>query len=75
MISFKTRLRGILAQRGIYLQDFCADTGIDRVSFFHKANRHHRTTYMAIAYYLGMKVEDLIEGTDAMNDWYGDAGV
>jgi hypothetical protein len=27
---------------------------------------------MAIAYYLEMSVEELIEGTDAEKDWYGD---
>lgn len=75
MTPFKTKLRAILKQRGIYVTDFCLDTGIDRVSFFHKKNRHHRTTYMAIAYYLGMKVEDLIAGTDAERDWYGDTGI
>ena len=75
MTPFKTKLRSILKERGILVTDFCLDTGIDRVSFFHKSNRHHRTTYMAIAYYLDMKVEDLIEDTDAEDDWYGDAGI
>lgn len=75
MTPFKTKLRSILKERGILVTDFCLDTGIDRVSFFHKANRHHRTTYMAIAYYLDMKVEDLIKDTDAEADWYGDAGI
>ena len=75
MIPFKTRLRGILAERGIRVTEFCTDTGIDRASFFHKHNRHHRSTYMAIAYYFDMRVEDLIAGTDAVKDWYGDAGI
>ena len=75
MIPFKTKLREILKERGILVTDFCLDTGINRQSFFHKRNRHHRTTYMAIAYYLNMKVEDLIENTDAEDDWYGDAGI
>lgn len=74
MISFKTKLRSILKERGIHVTDFCLDTGINRQSFFHKHNKHHRTTYMAIAYYLGMRVEELIEGTDAEADWYGDIG-
>jgi hypothetical protein len=30
---------------------------------------------MAIAYYLNMDVEELIAGTDAEIDWYGDYGI
>lgn len=71
MIPFKTRLRGILAERDISVEQFCLDTGINRVSFFHKNVRHYRSTYMAIAYYLDMRVEDLIAGTNAVQDWYG----
>ena len=75
MIPFKAKLRAILKERNILVTDFCLDTGINRQSFFHKHNRHHRTTYMAIAYYLSMKVEELIDGTDAEADYYGDKGI
>ena len=71
MIPFKTRLRSILIERDISVSQFCFDTGINRVSFFNKQDRHYRSTYMAIAYYLGMRVEDLIAGTSAESDWYG----
>ena len=71
MIPFEKRLLSILVERDITVSRFCFDTGINRVSFFHKNHSHYRSTYMAIAYYLGMRVEDLIAGTSAENDWYG----
>lgn len=74
MIPFKTKLREMLQQRGICLRQFCWDTGLAHQSFFYRECKHRRATYMAIAYYLEMSVEELIEGTDAEKDWYGDWG-
>lgn len=76
MTPFKTKLRKILKKRKISLLQFSEDTGINRINFFYKdAHKHCRYIYMAIAYYLDMKVEDLIEGTDGEIDWYGDCGI
>ena len=78
MTPFKEKLRVILKARKISLTKFHEDTGIDRANFFYRKNRTHkhcRYIYMAIAYYLSMTVEELIEGTDAEIDWYGDAGI
>lgn len=75
---FKEKLRAILKARKIPLTKFAFDTGVDRANFFYrkdKTRKHCRYIYMAIAYYLDMTVEELIEGTDAEVDWYGDAGI
>ena len=78
MTPFREKLRAILKARKIPLTRFDDDTGIDRANFFYRKGRqashkHCRYIYMAIAYYLDMTVEELIEGTDAEIDWYGDA--
>lgn len=66
IIPFTERLKGILHERKITIGQFCFDTGIDRKGFFYKkGHKHHKVYYMAIAYYLNMTVEDLVEGTDA----------
>jgi hypothetical protein len=70
LIPFAQRLRQILWNRKISLLQFSIDTGIDRRIFYRKRRKHHRTMYMAIAYYLNMTVEELIEGTTAMDEWY-----
>lgn len=74
---FKDRVRYLLYQRQIPIYKFQEDTGIDRTNFFYKrdAHKHCRYIHMAIAYYFGMDVEELIAGTDAEIDWYGDYGI
>lgn len=78
MIPFETKLRKILKQRKIYIFQFSQDTGIDRANLFYRKNAnqaHRKYIYMAIAYYLGMTVEELVDGTDGEIDWYGDCGI
>ena len=79
MISFEQRLRDILYERNIPINCFSDDTGINRENFFYRKKRNRRKRcryiYMAIAYYLNMAVEDLIRGTDAEIDFYGDMGI
>ena len=77
MIPFKEKLRKLLKERGITLKQFSVDTSINRERFFYNKDhhKHHLYIYMAIAYYLGMTVEELVEGTDGEIDWYGDAGI
>ena len=45
------------------------EIGVARATIYRGIKR--RTTLAAIAYYVGMTVEDLVEGTDAMDIWYG----
>lgn len=45
--------------------------GFDRRILYRGYDRKPRkATMMAMAYGLNMKVEDLVEGTDAMDAWY-----
>lgn len=44
------------------------DIGLARSVIYRGVKR--RTTLAAIAYYVGMTVEELVEGTDAMDIWY-----
>lgn len=72
LIPFNDRLKGILKKRKISIVQFCIDTGIDRPGFFDKkGHKHRKIYYMGIAYYLNMTVEDLVDGTDAMDILYG----
>lgn len=78
VIPFKERVLDILGERNISRPKFCFDTEIDRANFFYRKQSHHnrcRYIYMAIAYYFDMDVEELIHGTDAELDWYGDCGI
>lgn len=78
VIPFKERVLDILDERNISRPKFCFDTGIDRANFFYRKQSPHnrcRYIYMAIAYYFDMDVEELIHGTDAELDWYGDCGI
>ena len=77
LIPFRDRVRDLLYKNKISLLRFSGDTGIDRRNFFYgrESHKHCRYIHMAIAYYFDMDVEELIEGTDAEIDWYGDAGV
>lgn len=74
---FKDRVRDLLYQRQIPIYKFQEETGIERTNFFYKrdAHKHSRYIHMAIAYYFDMDVEELIAGTDAEIDWYGDYGI
>ncbi len=76
-VPFKVRVREILEERKIPIFEFQESTGINRTSFFYKrdAHKHCRYIHMAIAYYFDMDVEELIAGTDAEIDWYGDLGI
>ena len=74
---FRERVRDLIYQQKISLCKFTEETGIDRVNFFYRkeSHKHCRYIHMAIAYYFGMDVEELIAGTDAEIDWYGDCGI
>ena len=74
LIPFHERLRAIAKERGISQNRFEQDTGIARRIFSERPGRKkmYRSTIMAIAYYFGMTVEELIEGTTAVDFWYGE---
>lgn len=74
---FKDKVKALLRERGISGVKFQDDTGIHRGNFFYRKGTHAHCRYihMAIAYYLGMDVEELVADTDAEIDWYGDAGI
>jgi hypothetical protein len=67
-IKFIYKLTRILDEQGKNLYQMEAATGIFRGTVYRGVKR--KTTLCAIAYYLGMKVEDLVDGTDAEDIWY-----
>lgn len=77
MTPFRDKVKEMLRERRISLYKFSDDTGICRENFFYsrESHKHCRYIHMAIAYYFDMDVEELVEGTDAEIDWYGDAGI
>ena len=70
MIPIGRKIQSILYERDISTQQFERDTGIARRIFYPRKARIHRSVLMAVAYYLEMDVEDLVEGTDAYDRWY-----
>lgn len=68
MIPFSRRLSQLLRERGITVEQFEAD-GMSRHIIYDKSKRR-RVTLMGLAYYLGITVEELVEGTTAEEDWY-----
>lgn len=70
IIPFCDRLRKLTAERGITTFRFEIDTGIARRIFYKQTSAIHRSTLMACAYYLGVTVEELVDGTNAMDFWY-----
>lgn len=65
------RLLQILGERDISTSQFERDTGIARRIFYRQDRKMHRSTIMACAYYFGMSVEELIEGTTGEDFWWG----
>lgn len=70
VIPFGDRLRKILKERKISTAKFEMDTGIGRRLLYKSEYKHHKSTLMAIAYYLKIDGEELVDGTDAMDAWY-----
>ena len=61
-ISFRQRLRELLWDREITASKFEADTGISR-QILYIDRKTHRSMLMALAYYFGITVEELVSGT------------
>lgn len=70
MIPIGNRIKLLLYKRDVSTQQFERDTGISRRIFYPQKAKITRSLLMAVAYYLEMKVEDLIDGTDAFDCWY-----
>ena len=68
MIPFSKRLSQLLRERGITIEQFEAD-GMSRRIIYDKRKRR-RLTLMGLAYYLGITVEELVDGTTAEEDWF-----
>ena len=75
MIRFEEKLKAELKNRGLSLSQLEVDTGIRRSSFApSRAGAHRPSTMMALAYYLGTAVEELVAGTDLEDHWYDRTG-
>ena len=70
MIPVGRRISDLLYNKGISTLKFEMDTGIARRILYSSKHRPHRSTLMAVAYYLEMTVEELVAGTDAEERWY-----
>lgn len=68
MIPFSKRLSQLLRERGITIEQFEAD-GMSKHIIYDKRKRR-RLTLMGLAYYLGITVEELVDGTTAEEDWF-----
>ena len=62
------RIRYLLRDRGVPQAMFEAETGI-RKNILYRSNKIRRSTLMALAYYFGMTVEELVRGTTAEESW------
>ena len=69
-VAIGNRIKRLLYKRDISTQQFERDTGIARRIFYPRKAEINRSTLMAVAYYLGITVEDLVDGTDAFDCWY-----
>lgn len=68
---FRVKMRRLLREKEISIFRFEFETGICRKMLYPcYKSRPTRATLMALAYYLEMRVEDLVDGTDAMDAWY-----
>ena len=53
------------------MNDLQRGVGVTR-QVFYKNTPKKKATIAAIAYYLGMRAEELVDGTDAEEAWYKD---
>ena len=62
------RIRYLLQDRGVPQAMFEAETGMSK-RILYRDNKIRRSTLMALAYYFGMTVEELVKGTTAEEQW------
>lgn len=70
VLPFHLRVRQLLLEKGVSQNKMEQETGISRRIVYPLKRRPTRSLLMALAYYFGATVEELVEGTDAMDDWY-----
>ena len=70
MMRFLDRVQDLLAERGEVLNDLQAGAGVHRKTLYRGPKR--KQTIAAIAYYLNMRAEELVAGTDAEEIWNTD---
>lgn len=70
LISFSDRLWQLLQEREISSLRFEQETGISRKILYNYKRKINKSMLMGIAYYLDMRVEELVEGTTAMDSWH-----
>ena len=68
MMRFVYRVQNLLAERGEVLNDLQRGSGVNRKTLYRGPQR--KQTIAAAAYYLGVKAEELVAGTDAEEIWY-----
>jgi transcriptional regulator with XRE-family HTH domain len=69
-LPFHIRVRQLLLKKGVSQNTMEKETGICRRIVYPLKHRPTRALLMALAYYFGITVEELVDGTDAYNDWY-----
>jgi hypothetical protein len=69
MIKFKAKLRMMMDDQGKTWLDMKNKCGVDRTTVCRGVKSRH--TLAAIAYFMEMSVEELIEGTEMVDVWYG----
>ena len=72
MTRFVYRVQNLLAERGEVLNDLQRGAGVHRKTLYRGPKR--KQTIAAIAYYLNMRAEELVAGTDAEEVWNTDTG-
>ena len=65
---FNDRLKQLMKEKGKSFVDMEDKIGIYNKTVWRGVKR--RSTLAAIAYYMEMRVEDMIDGTDAEDVWY-----
>ena len=72
MTRFVYRVQNLLAERNEVLNDLQRGAGVHRKTLYRGPKR--KQTIAAIAYYLNMRAEELVDGTDAEEVWNTDTG-
>ena len=68
IVPFYRRLRLLVNERGLTVERFEREAGMDR-RILYRPRGNHRITLMGLAYFFGMTVEELVKGTTAEEQW------
>lgn len=70
LTPFYRRLRSLVRERGLTVEQFEREAGMDR-RVLYRPRGNHLVTLMGLAYFFGMTVEELVAGTTAEEQWNG----